>query len=104
MIEFKYEPQILTCAFKDRLDSAISMEIDKQVSAKLDEISKEVDLKSVKVIFDLNGVEFIASAFIRICLQTAKTVTRENFSIRGTSPFVMKVFKMTGLDDDLNIS
>ncbi|MFH1653579.1 MAG: STAS domain-containing protein [Pseudomonadota bacterium] len=106
MVEFNFEPQgsTVTCMFKGRMDSTASMEANKQISAKLDEISKEVDLKNIKVVFNLKEVDYISSAFMRICLQTVQTITQENFSIKETSPFVMKVFKMTGLDKDLNVS
>lgn len=58
----------------------------------------------LKVVFDMKDVDYIASGFIRICMDTAKKVSRDNFSIINTSPVIKKIFKIAGLDGSLNIS
>ncbi len=102
MIHFSFDDATATlrCAFEGRLDSPTSLEVAKRMQEKLEGMSSS----SFKVVFDMNDVEYVASAFIRICLQTAKEVGTENFSICNTSPYLMKTFKMSGLDAELNVS
>jgi len=59
---------------------------------------------AVRICFDLKGVDYISSSFLRLCLTAAKAVREGNFSIINTSPDILKVFKITGLDTALNIS
>jgi anti-anti-sigma factor len=65
---------------------------------------REVKAESLKVVFELKGVDYVASSFIRLCLTAAKGVAKGDFSIVNTSPQVKKVFKLTGLDTTLNIT
>lgn len=101
--EFDSENKTLNCIFDGRMDGPTSMEADKHLQLKLEEVSAATAQPSLKVVFDMNSVEYIASAFIRLCLQTAKTVDSGNFSITNTNPFIKKTFKMAGLDQALNV-
>jgi len=82
------------------MDTTASDDAMKVFSEKL----REVKAESLKVVFELKGVEYVASAFIRLCLTAAKGVAKGDFSIVNTSPQVKKVFKLTGLDTTLNIT
>ncbi|PIR16850.1 MAG: hypothetical protein COV46_06660 [Deltaproteobacteria bacterium CG11_big_fil_rev_8_21_14_0_20_49_13] len=98
MTDFTLENGSLTCRFTGRMDSHASMEAEKIVASKMKEASP------AKVVFDLAEVHYIASGFVRICLQTAKSLATGDFSITNTSPSVMKIFVMTGLDKELKVS
>ena len=102
MVDFKFDSVSNTvwCKFSDRMDTPASADAMKVFSEKL----REVKTDSLKVVFDLKGVEYVASAFIRLCLTAAKGVAKGDFSIINTSPQVKKVFKLTGLDTTLNIT
>jgi anti-anti-sigma factor len=50
------------------------------------------------VIFDLADVSFVASAFLRICLQTTQLLGSGNLHLRHPDPNIRKVFKIAGLD------
>lgn len=106
MIDFQFEQDklALQCKFKGRMDSQTSMEAEKKVLSKLAEVSAENLTSKLNIVFDLTDVDYIASAFIKICIQAAKTTDQGNFSIINTNPFVMKIFKMAGLDKELNVS
>lgn len=106
MIQFKFvsEEPTLRCNFSGRMDSPASMEVEKSVLAKLAEITSSVPAEKLSIVFDLKEVDYIASAFIKICLQAAKSTGHGNFSVVNTNPFVMKIFKMSGLDKELNVS
>jgi anti-anti-sigma regulatory factor len=67
-------------------------------------LEKVKSTKCAKVTFDLKHVDYVASAFIRICLATAERVKHENFSIINTTPFIKKVFKVAGIDETLNVT
>ncbi len=105
MINFEFDnsAKILSCSFEGRMDSPASMQVEKEIEQKLGDLLAE-NKSGLCVRFDLAKVEYIASAFIRICLQTAKQVEKEKFSVCNTNPFVMKIFKMAGLDHELNVS
>lgn len=106
MLQFTFDPQntTLCCIFDGRMDSVASMEAEKVLTTKLASATKEIPADKLKVVFDLGSVNYIASAFMRVCIQTAKIVSREKFAVRRTSPFVMKIFVMAGLDKELNVS
>jgi anti-anti-sigma factor len=105
MLECRFEEteKVLFCAFKCRMDTINSGEVTRIFDAKLREI-KERSPEGLKIVFDLKDVDYIASAFIRLCLIAAKAVDRGNFSIVNTDPQVKKVFKLAGLEAMLNIS
>ncbi len=88
--------------FSGRLDTNVSREIEAQIE---NEIQKAKNVNpSIEIIFDVEDVTFIASAFIRICIKAAKITGKQNFSIINSSPAIKKTFKIAGLDAELNVS
>ena len=55
------------------------------------------------VTFDMEGVTYICSAFLRLCLRCGKQLGSERFRIRRVSAPVKKVFKIAGFDQLLAI-
>lgn len=110
MVKFEQnaETQTLLCAFTGRLDTVhcaeLAPQVDAQVNILLAGAKPELDAaKAPKVVFDLAGVNFVASGFFRICIALAKRLRQGNLSICNTDPLVKKTFKMTGLDDVMQI-
>lgn len=108
MIIFDYidSGKTLNCRFTGRLDTNASASLNEEMTSKLITMQGSVDpsgLLDDKIIFDMNGVNYIASSFIRICVNTAKQVHKGNFSIINCDPFLKKTFKIAGLDDILNV-
>jgi anti-anti-sigma factor len=98
---FDEATKTLKCIFVGRMDGLKTKEIEDVLSQKMSEASEyKPDLK---VIFELGGVSYIASAFIRVCLATAKELSEGNFSITNTDPLIKKTFKIAGLDTILNV-
>ena len=99
MMEFQYslESRTFHCMLDGRMDASGTEELAKSVDEKLEEngINSE---EPVKIVFDLEKVEYIASAFLRQCLSLAKRFGKESFSVVNSSPFVKKVFSETGVD------
>lgn len=99
---FDAQEQTMRCRFPVRMDAVNSMEAEKILDKGIKEITAQPE--DIAVIFDLKGVEYISSAFLRLCLSIAKGVKKGGFSIINTEPQVMKVFKIAGLDGILQVS
>ena len=111
MAEFTFDEASHTLKFKftGRMDSFVCTQEAPLVEGRLNEALKSLAASGppqgiLKTVFDLKGVDYIASAFIRICLSASKAVKKENFSIVNTDPQVQKVFKIAGLDEQFNVS
>jgi anti-anti-sigma factor len=105
MIDFNYTNHELKCSFQGRLGADRSAEISDSINKKINEIkgSQTAD-QELNIVFDFEKVDFIASAFIRICITTFKQVGKDNFSIINTKPIIKKTFAIAGLTDEMNIS
>ena len=86
----------LICTFTGSLNSEVCTKMISELSDKISEAKG-------KIVFDLKGIDYIASSFLRICQKFYKEVGSENFSIINVSPAVKKVFKMTGFEQFMNI-
>ena len=99
--EYNHEEKTIKVIFAGRLDYLAAGELGEIIQA-------EPVMKNRKsedsIIFDIGGVDYIASSFIRICVIYAKQAGKGRFSITNCQPFVKKTFKISGLDEVLNIS
>ena len=59
---------------------------------------------AVNIVFDLEGVNYVASGFLRLCMSAASKVEQGKFSVINNDPQIMKVYKIAGLDSALNVS
>ena len=98
MVTFKEQDQQIICTFTGQLNTMTVMKDGPGVEEKVGQA------KDRNVAFDLGGVTFIASSFLRLCVHTAKTVGSARFSVRNLSPEVKKVFVISGLDKQLAIT
>jgi anti-anti-sigma factor len=81
----------LICRFTGRMDSLTAQALE----SSLVELAKCL---KTKVIFDIENVIFIASAFLRVCLVIAKLKGDGNFGVVNPCPNSLKVFMISGLD------
>lgn len=104
MLEFDFDgaTRTLTCVFSGRLDTAKCLEIEKTVFDRIGEVSEPN--KPARVIFDLAGVEYVTSAFLRLCLKAARSAADGSFAVVNTNPLIKKIFKIAGFDQTLNVS
>ncbi len=86
----------LICTFSGKLDTAGCSEIG-------DELIRKVQEAKMPVVFDMKNVDYVASAFLRLCLLIVREVDVDKFSIIKVSPNVKKVFKIAGLDRQMRI-
>ena len=94
-VNFERKDNFVTFTFQNRMDTVKCMESEKEVIENI----KDSDT----VVFNMEGVEYIASSFLRLCGRAANIVDAGNFSIINVVPSVKKVFKIAGLVDRLNI-
>lgn len=86
----------LTCTFPERMDTLACEKYQEQ-------INQQVSQTGLPVTFDLSGVDYVASSFIRICMRAAQAVGRDHFEMINVAPEIKKVFKIAGLDQQLNL-
>lgn len=107
MLKFDYNKSMnkLICIFEERMDSLSSPIAEKEISEKLEELLAVADntVENVNLVFDLDKVDFVSSAFMRVCIKFVKKVKTENFKIINTKLMIKKTYKIAGLDKLINI-
>ncbi len=80
--------------FDGRMDTATCAGVEK-------ELDGQIEKAEGTVVFDLGSVDFVSSAFLRICIATAKKKGAGNLKVANAAPSIKKVFKIAGLDQFL---
>ena len=96
MVHYDATGEKLVCHFSHRLDSTNCVKWEEGLHEKIEGLK-------MPVVFDLDKVNYVASAFLRICIKVAKNVGFENLEIIHACSHVKKVFKIAGLDRQLRI-
>ena len=93
-VKQREEGQVTIIELEGRLDAVASPQLEKTLHAVL------TDGKSL-VILELNNLEFVASAGLRVFLAFAKMIKKADgtFAFCGLSDDVFNVFKITGFTD-----
>jgi anti-anti-sigma factor len=107
MFESKYDQDTntLTFIFSGHMDSARCMPMAQAVESKVAEHaggSAQIN-KPLKAVFDLKEVDFISSAFIRICMMVLARVKTGNLTVQNAGPFIKKTIKISGLENQLMV-
>ena len=97
MVDITEKDGELVCAFKGQLDSVLCSSVET-------ELMEKVSSTDLPVVFNMADVEFVSSSFLRLVIQTAKKVGRDNLSLIDLSEKVRDVFVICGLDEQLNLS
>lgn len=92
------ESRTMIVRFPKKMDTPASAEADKDFLKSLGEDGAE------NIVFDMEGVTYVASGFLRLCVSAAGKVGKGKFSVINTDPQIMKVYKIAGLDSALNVS
>jgi anti-anti-sigma factor len=77
--------------FEGRLDTATCSGIDSEVNTL-------VETAGQPVVFDLKNVDFVSSAFLRLCISAVKKTGPGKFQVANAAPQIKKVFKIAGMD------
>ena len=93
-IEKQTEGKTLTVLLDGKLDTSTAPDLE-----------KELDLTDTeKLIFDLEKLEYISSAGLRVLLAALKKMNEKGeMSVRHVSPEVKEIFEVTGFDEILTI-
>jgi len=104
MVAFRFDEATGTflCTFTGRMDTVASGSATEAFNAEMERLRGRAE--TLRIVFDLAGVDFIASSFLRLSLIAAKGVAKGNFSIVGADQQILKVFKIAGLSSILNVS
>ncbi|MEI6056254.1 MAG: STAS domain-containing protein [Lentisphaerota bacterium] len=86
----KPDPSTIIFKFADRMDTTSCSGLDSKI------LDASKDCKTI--IFDLEGVNYISSSFLRLVSLSAKEVGVSNFSLIHVSPTLRKVLKISGID------
>ena len=86
----------LIVELEGRLDTVAAPELEGQIEPALEGVEK--------LIIDLESLEYISSAGLRVMLTTMQTMEEQGeMIVRNVGPDVMEVFKLTGFAGILNI-
>ena len=89
---------------QDQCTIVVSGRIDANSAPSLDSVITN-DINEIKnLVFDLNGLEYISSAGLRVFLNAQKKMNKLGcMKLVGVCEEVMSIFEMTGFADILNI-
>ncbi len=86
----------LTVALEGRLDTVTSPELEEALKESLDGITA--------LTFDLEKLEYISSAGLRVLLMAQKTMANQGtMKVINVCEIIMEVFEVTGFTDILTI-
>jgi anti-anti-sigma factor len=90
-VAFNTADGALICTFTGRLDTKTCTDLEADLLARVQEAGQPV-------VFDLGTVDYVASMFLRLCLQVSRWVGPDRFRISHVLPQVLRVFKIASLD------
>lgn len=86
----------LVLKLQGRLDTTTAPELEQELKNSLPGVQA--------LTIDMEGLEYISSAGLRVVLFAQKTMNRQgSMVVRGVGPMIMEVFDITGFSDILNI-
>ena len=91
MLQSRESQDKLVIRFEGSMDSAKCTTIETEVRTAVTE-------PRMPIVFDLDGVDFISSAFLRFCIYGQKQAGDHGFQIVNAGPNIKRVFKIAGLD------
>ncbi len=96
-IEKKPNGAELTVALTGRLDTTTAPELEKELKASLGGVSD--------LVIDMNALEYISSAGLRVLLSAQKIMNRQgDMKVVNVNETIMEIFEVTGFSDILNIA
>lgn len=96
MVVYSLDGDRLICAFSGQMDTLTTASLTSEVTARAAEAPGPVA-------FDLAEVEYVSSAFLRLCLQVGRQKGAGQLSLVHVRPQVLKVLKIAGFDKILSV-
>ena len=95
-IQTEKEGSALTVKLGGRLDTTTSPELDNTLKDSLADVT---DLT-----LDLEKLEYMSSAGLRVLLSAQKTMNKQgSMAVKNVNETIMEIFEITGFSDILNI-
>ena len=95
-ITVKNEEKVYTLMIEGRVDTLTACELEK--------VFRENAEKADKMIFDMNGVDYISSAGIRAIVSAYRVMgSKDGLVLKGLRQNVLTIIRMTGLEKKLTI-
>ena len=86
----------LTFALEGRLDTTTSPQLEAELRSSVNGVTE--------LVFDLDKLDYISSAGLRVLLAAQKVMNRQGeMIITNVKPEIMEIFDVTGFVDILNI-
>ena len=86
----------LTVKVEGRLDTTTAPELEEELKSAIDEANE--------LVFDLEGLEYLSSAGLRILLASQKKMTEKGgMKVTNVNDVIMEIFEITGFSDILTI-
>jgi len=79
----------LICRFSGRIDTNAALSIEDALLDKVQRAGKPV-------VFDFDGLEYVASSFLRLCVKVVRMMGSERLKVVGSSEEIRRIFEMTG--------
>lgn len=90
------EEKVLNVKVEGRLDTATAPELEEELAEVLDEAEE--------LVFDLEGLEYMSSAGLRILLATQKKMAQKGgMKVVNVNDVIKEIFDITGFSDILTI-
>ena len=95
-INKKKDATLLIYQVEGRLDTTTSPQLEDELNGSLNGVTK--------LVFDMNNLEYISSAGLRVLLSAQKTMNKQGeMIVKNVSEEIMEIFDVTGFSDILNI-
>ena len=92
MVDFVTKNGELEVKFAGRMDTKNTLDLELSVYEEVDKHPKD------KCVFNLADVDYIASAFLRLCITVAQKVDGRGFTVVSAQSQIKKIFKMAGVE------
>ena len=94
-IDLMKDGKKLTILLEGRLDSFTAPELDAVITKELNDVDE--------LVLDLENLEYISSAGLRVVLKAQKTMGAGRMTVVHINEVIMEVFEITGFTDILTI-
>ena len=97
-VDFERNEGSIVIQTSERVDSSNALQFQ-------EDLSGVIEPSDAKVVLDMGRLSYISSAGLRVILQVAKTLQRQNagFAVCGLSGTVREVFEISGFDQVIAI-
>jgi len=94
-MKFERIDDTIYCQFDESMNANVCADASTMLEEHID--TALAQMPGIKVVFDMSGTRYIASAFLRLCVLYHKKAGKENFRVENVSDDVRNVFDITGL-------